>query len=68
MLNIFLGAIAGSGAFPSSNKPVYMSNLNCNGFENSLFYCHHDTDGLACSSQNLAGVICQGRVNAPINF
>ena len=57
----FLGAIYGTGGFPISGRPTYMSEVVCGGRESSLFECSHNIQSSAdCAENNLAGVICQG--------
>ena len=39
-------------------KNAWISNLQCNGTENSIFDCPHQVDNLNCSRSRSAGVRC----------
>ena len=55
------GSISGTGEFPISGRPTYMTEIVCNGSEATLFECSHSIQNSAiCADNSLAGVICQG--------
>lgn len=55
----FSGAIDMIGGFPVTTQS-YMSNVSCTGSETSLFQCSHSINNYFCTSDSIAGVVCQG--------
>ena len=55
-------AISGFSTNASSSVPIWLDNVNCNGFESRLIDCQHNGVGNHnCDHTKDAGVICEGR-------
>ena len=63
MYNDIIGAIAGRGVFTETSWPFHFVDVNCSGFEMTLFDCPHNNliDTYTCYSRQDASVRCQGK-------
>ena len=53
----------GKAFFGQGSGPVFMNNVECQGTEDSIFFCLSDAIGVHdCDHNNDAGVVCPGKV------